>query len=174
MLRQLDRAIITTTSALVVLLLVLMTGSILTGVFARYVLNDSLTWTEEIARYAMVWMSFLGGGLVFRHGGHIAIDMLTQKIPAGFARKSVLALSQLVILAFLGVLLWKGLDMLSRGGYMTTPALQMPMTVPYAAIPVGAALMIYHLVSSAILSFAEDKKENLTEARKPRSPLSPD
>lgn len=156
MLRKFDRAIVNATSVILVLLLVLMTGVILAGVFARYVMNDSLTWTEEVARYAMIWLSFLGGGLVFRHGGHIAIDMLTQKIPAGFARNAVLGLSQLVILVFLGVLLWKGIETLGNSSYMTTAALQLPMTVPYAAIPVGAALMIYHLLVTSILSFVNE------------------
>jgi TRAP-type C4-dicarboxylate transport system permease small subunit len=174
MLRQFDRGIVTATSIILVLLLVLMTGVILAGVFARYVMNDSLTWSEEVARYAMVWLSFLGGGLVFRHGGHIAIDMLTQKIPPGFARHAVLALSQLVILAFLGVLLWKGIEMLGNSGYMTTPALQLPMTVPYAAIPVGAALMIYHLVASSILAFVDGPRESLDIAPESRLTLSAD
>lgn len=155
MLRKFDRIVVKATSIIVVLLLVLMTGVILAGVFARYVMNDSLTWTEEVARYAMIWLSFLGGGLVFRHGGHIAIDMLTQKIPPGFARNAVLGLSQSVILVFLGVLLWKGLETLGNSSEMTTAALQLPMTVPYAAIPVGAALMVYHLLVTALLSFVD-------------------
>lgn len=160
MLRKFDGAIVKATSVILVWLLVLMTGVILAGVFARYVMNDSLTWTEEVARYAMIWLSFLGGGLVFRHGGHIAIDMLTQKIPPGFARNAVLGLSQLVILVFLGVLLWKGLETLGNSSNMTTAALELPMTVPYAAIPVGAALMIYHLIVTTVLSIVDGPDAN--------------
>lgn len=153
MLRKLDRAIVIVTSVFLVVLLLLMTGATLSGVLARYVLNDALTWSEEVARYSMVWLSFLGGGLVFRHGGHIAIDMFIRKIPEGLWRHIVFGISQLIILAFLAVLLWKGLDMLERSSQMTTPALQMPMMLPYAAIPVGAALMIYHLIAVAITSY---------------------
>ncbi|MBV6272100.1 TRAP transporter small permease [Alcaligenaceae bacterium CGII-47] len=158
MLRKLDRAIVLVTSGSLVFLLLLMTGATISGVVARYVLNDALTWSEEVARYSMVWLSFLGGGLVFRHGGHIAIDMFIRKIPEGFWRHIVFGISQLIILAFLAVLLWKGLDMVERGRQMTTPALQIPMMLPYAAIPVGAALMIYHLVVVTITSYcnAED------------------
>lgn len=153
MLRKFDRAMLKATSVLLVFLLVLMCVVILAGVFARYVMNDSLSWTEEVARYAMIWMSFLGGGLVFRHGGHIAIDTLTKKIPLGLARNTVLGLSQFVILVFLGVLFWQGFKTLGNSLNMTTAALELPMTVPYAAIPVGAALMIYHLVVITVLSF---------------------
>lgn len=155
MLLALDRGIIFLTSILVVLLMVVMTGAIVAGVFCRYVLNDALTWSEEVARYAMVWLSFLGGGLVFRHGGHVAIDLLVTKIPNGFLRKAVIVLAQLTIIAFLGVLVWQGQNLLARGQYMTTPALRMPMSVPYAAIPVGAALMIYQLIAAAVVPRVE-------------------
>lgn len=160
MLRKFDRAIVVATSVCLVVLLLIMTGATLSGVLARYVLNDALTWSEEVARYSMVWLSFLGGGLVFRHGGHIAIDMFIRAIPEGLWRHLVFCISQLVILAFLAVLMWKGLDMLGRSSQMTTPALQMPMTLPYAAIPVGAALMIYHLIVVAIKSYC--RVENST------------
>ncbi|MFA7579980.1 TRAP transporter small permease [Castellaniella sp.] len=153
MLRKFDQLIVVASSALLVLLLLLMTGATLSGVFARYLLNDAPAWSEEVARYSMVWLSFLGGGLVFRHGGHIAIDMLIRKIPGRFWQNVVFGFSQLVIFAFLAVLLWKGWDMYVRGGRMTTPALQLPMALPYAAVPVGAALMIYHLMVVSFLSY---------------------
>lgn len=158
MIRMLDRAIVFATGALMVILMLTMTGATLAGVFARYVINDALTWSEEVARYSMVWLSFLGGGLVFRHGGHVAIDLLVDRIPAGFARYAVLALAQLAALAFLSVLVWYGLGLMQRGSFMTTPALRIPMSVPYAAIPIGSALMIYHLVAANIVTHLGSEK----------------
>ncbi|WP_397475994.1 TRAP transporter small permease [Pusillimonas sp.] len=153
MFRYFDRAIIGASSVLLVVLLLVMTVATLAGVFARYFMNDALTWSEEVARYSMVWLSFIGGGLVFRHGGHIAIDVLVRKLPAGMLRHVVFGLTQLIILCFLAVVFWKGLETLGQGAYMTTPALQMSMAIPYASIPVGAALMIYHLMAAAIQSY---------------------
>src|SRR5690606_28631425 len=112
MLRYVDRAVVAASSVLVVILLLVMTGSTLAGVFARYFLNEALTWSEEVARYSMVWLSFVGGGLVFRHGGHIAIDVLVRKLPEGALRHVVFGVSQLVILLFLAVVFWKGIEML--------------------------------------------------------------
>ncbi|TFL11343.1 TRAP transporter small permease [Pusillimonas caeni] len=153
MVRYFDRAVVGATSVVVVVLLLIMTGSTLAGVFARYFMNEALAWSEEVARYSMVWLSFMGGGLVFRHGGHIAIDILVRKLPEGMLRHLVFGISQLIILSFLVVLLWKGIEMLEQSVYMTTPALQMSMAVPYASIPAGAALMIYHLTAAAIQSY---------------------
>lgn len=144
MLRSIDRGVVLVTSGIVVMLMVAMTGAILAGVFARYVMNDALAWSEEVARYALVWLSFLGGGLVFRHGGHVSIDFLVNKL-AGPPRWLVVGCATLASATFLAVLAWQGYTLMERGAYQTSPALRLPMTVPYAAIPVGAGLMLYHM-----------------------------
>jgi|TARA_A100001391_G_scaffold205463_1_gene207318 TRAP-type C4-dicarboxylate transport system permease small subunit len=159
MLRTIDRAIISVTGVLVVVLLLIMTGATLAGVFARYFLNDALTWSEEVARFSMIWLSFLGGGLVFRRGGHVAIDMLVRRLSSDAVRIAVFTLSQLVIMAFLGTLLWYGVDMVQQATYMTTPALQISMMFPYAAIPVGAVLMMYQLVVVSVKTYRGEHAE---------------
>src|SRR5690606_8277674 len=85
--------------------------------------------------------------------GHIAIDVLVRKLPDGILRHVVFGFSQLVILCFLAVVLWKGVEMVEQSAFMTTAALQISMVIPYASIPVGAALMIYHLMAAAIQSY---------------------
>lgn len=155
MLRKFDAAVVFLTALLVGVLMLVMCGATLAGVFARYLLNDALSWSEEVARYSMVWMSFLGGGLVFRYSGHIAIDTLVARIPAGVVRQLVVGFAHLVVIAFLAVLAWYGYSLMMRGSYMTTAALRLPMSVPYAAIPVGAVMMIYHMVASNLQSLGK-------------------
>ena len=54
--------------------------------FTRYVLNDSLAWTEEIARYGLMWLTFIGGAMVTRTNTHIAVELLSNLMPPGPAR----------------------------------------------------------------------------------------
>src|ERR1700751_4601905 len=70
--------------------------------FTRYVLNDSLSWTEEIARYGLMWVVFIGVAMVTRRNTHIAVELLSNVMKPGPLRASLLAFVDFVKLAFLG------------------------------------------------------------------------
>ncbi|MGB7940248.1 MAG: TRAP transporter small permease, partial [Pseudolabrys sp.] len=72
--------------------------------FTRYVLNDSLSWTEEIARYGLMWVVFIGGAMVTRRNTHIAVELLSNVMKPGPLRAALLALVDFIKLAFLGLL----------------------------------------------------------------------
>ena len=59
--------------------------------FTRYVLNDSLAWTEEIARYGLMWIMFIGGAMVTRRNTHIAVELLSNVMKPGPLRAALLA-----------------------------------------------------------------------------------
>ena len=141
---RIDRAIIWLTAIAVVALMLTMVGSILLGVFFRYVVNAALPWPEELARFAMIWLTMLGAGLVVRYGGHIAVTFLANRL-RGFPSRVVGWFGRAVVVLFLSLLLWFGVDMTDRAGRQRSAALEWSMSVPNLAIPIGAALMIYHL-----------------------------
>ena len=78
--------------------------------FTRYVLNDSLSWTEEIARYGLMWIVFIGGAMVTRRNTHIAVELLSNVMKPGPVRATLLAFVDFVKLAFLGLLAFVFLD----------------------------------------------------------------
>jgi TRAP-type C4-dicarboxylate transport system permease small subunit len=145
MLLILDAWVYRATAAGVMVLMATMTGVIGLQVFCRYVLNASLVWPEELARYAMVWITCLASGLAVRHAAHAGVDSVIRRVPAA-ARRATLLGGHLLILAFLGVVLVAGVGMVGRVAGQTSAALELPMAIPYAAIPVGAALMLYEYV----------------------------
>ena len=61
-------------------------GIVFLQFFTRYILNDSLAWTEEIARYGLMWVTFIGAAMVTRRNSHIAVVLLTELLPPGPAR----------------------------------------------------------------------------------------
>src|SRR6266581_1490791 len=72
--------------------------------FTRYVLNDSLAWTEEIARYGLMWVVFIGGAMVTRRNSHIAVELLSNVMKPGPLRTWLLAFVDFVKLGFIGLL----------------------------------------------------------------------
>ena len=84
--------------------------------FTRYVLNDSLAWTEEIARYGLMWVVFIGGAMVTRRNTHIAVELLSNVMKPGPLRAALLAFVDFVKLAFLGLLAFVSWTITERMG----------------------------------------------------------
>ena len=151
--KSVDGAIVTLTSWIVVYLTFQMTVVVILGVFMRYVMNDAYAWVEEVARYSMIWLSWLGGGLAIRRGAHIAVEFGIDALAAD-VRRAVLFAGRLAIFGFLGVCIWFGADLTDRVSMQSTIALGISMQIPYASIPIGAALMAYHLLVVMIFPWA--------------------
>jgi TRAP-type transport system small permease protein len=127
------------------LLLAAMSVIVFVNVVSRYVTGYSIPWSEEVARHMMIWLTFLGCGLVLRSGGHIAIDNLQDAVTSrtGLWLRGFIAL---LIAAFFLVLLIVGSLYVLRTMNQLTAATQISFGYIYAAMPVGAALTIVHLL----------------------------
>ncbi|MGI3169389.1 TRAP transporter small permease [Pseudooceanicola sp. C21-150M6] len=111
----------------------------------RYLTSHSLPWADEAARYLMIWLTFTGAGLVLRAGGHVAITNLQDALP-GRAQKLLRAALVLILLIFFAFMVQVGWQYAQRMQYQVTPALRLPFLYVYAAMPVGFALLILHLL----------------------------
>jgi TRAP-type C4-dicarboxylate transport system permease small subunit len=120
---------------------------VLIQVVFRYVLDLPLFWTEESARYCLVWASLLGAGVALKRGEHIAVTYIVEHLPAGFHRP-VLVFSRSGIGVILAVILWGGIRLMFVTHFQLSPALRIPMSIPYLAVPVGASIMLIHLLAS--------------------------
>jgi TRAP-type transport system small permease protein len=133
------------------ILLVEMVFSVFVGVVWRYVLNNPLIWTEELARIASTWFIFLGGAICFKRSAHISIDVLVRMVPPPVQRGIKLVASGLVMLV-LAVIIVQGIQYTSRSFVLVTTALQIPMGYWNAAVPAGSALMLIRLVQAVVAS----------------------
>ncbi len=119
---------------------------ILCQVFFRYVLGSSISWSEEAARYLMIWMGSLGSVVALRQGRHIGVRALVERLPDRTYDRYIVPLVQTVMVVFLSYLFWQGLLLAQFNLDQLSPALEIPMLIPYGAIPVGAAMMILDIV----------------------------
>ncbi|HEU5176787.1 MAG TPA: TRAP transporter small permease [Burkholderiales bacterium] len=128
-----------------ILLLAAMALLVFANVISRYLLNFSWIWIEELTRYMMVWVGFLGSGLVLRLGAHIAVDVLQEALP----RRAAQALRALIVLALgatFAAMTWLGVRYAHFAWEQETPAMNWSTGAIYLAIPIGSALMLVHLL----------------------------
>lgn len=122
------------------------------GIFGRYVVPLPVTWTEELARYLMIWVALLAISCGVARREHIAVTMLFQFLPAG--ARSVLGIAfDALAFAFFGFLFYFGLGMTADGASQYATIFGMTMVLPYAAVPVSAALACIQLALSAVRDF---------------------
>lgn len=112
-------------------------------VIFRYALLLPLFWTEEFARYCLVWSSLLGAGVALKRGEHIAVSFFSDRLPKGIQMGTALCV-QIFIAALLGVIFWGGVDLVILTRHQLSPAMRIPMSWPYMAIPVGSLIMLLH------------------------------
>lgn len=121
-----------------------MAGILGWNVAGRYLTGNSLTWADEVARYSMIWLTFLGCGLALRHGAHAAITNAQDALPAR-GQLVLRGVILLILFGFFAFMVWVGIDYMNRTSIQRSAALQVPMKWIYAAMPVGFLLMILHL-----------------------------
>lgn len=130
-------------------LMAAITGLVALQVATRYVFRHPLDWPEEGARYLFVWVALLGAAIGVDRGLHFSLDVVTARLPAGAARR-LAAVIDLLCAGFAGLLAWHGAWLAWRVREQPSAALEIPMTWPYAAVPVAAALMTASFLRSAV------------------------
>jgi TRAP-type C4-dicarboxylate transport system permease small subunit len=133
------------------ILLAVMTVAVFTQVMVRFVLtavgvNLSAAWTEEVARYVLIWIVFLGAAIGCRKRQLISLEFVVRALPS-LPGQGLVHLGLLVCLGFFGLLISVGLAFMELGAVETSPVMQIPKAWVYAAMPAGAALMIVNTVA---------------------------
>ena len=130
---------------LVIALMGVMAVLVFANVVSRYSFNHSIIWVEELTRYMMVWVGFIGSGLVLRFGAHVAVDVFQDLLPARAAQ--ALRASIVVILAVtFAAMTWLGFRYVAFAWDQETPVLNWNFGIVYLAIPIGSLLMLAHLL----------------------------
>jgi len=138
------------------ILLVAMTVLTFYQVVLRYAFNKAPSWSEELVRfYCMV--KFLAAAVGIREGSHLGIDALTHILP-GSVNKVLQIISFVLISAFGGVLIYAGIPVVAMTHTQPSPALGIPMSYIYIALPLMGILLIYYSVIE-IIKLVRSKEE---------------
>jgi len=110
--------------------------------FTRYVLNDSLSWTEEIARYGLMSLAFIGGAVVTRKKAHIAVELVSNLMGPGPMRSTLLALVDFITLGFIGLLAYFSVTIIERMHSQRMTVFDLPMSWVYGLVGLGCFMML--------------------------------
>ena len=139
-----DRLFLRANRLALIVLLAAMATMVFANVALRYLTDRSLLWVEEASRYTMIWLTFLGAGLVLRYGGHIGIEALHERFPR---HAPVLrALVAVLMLGFFAFMAWIGTRYAMLTWGQTTAVMEIPIGAVYLAMPIGFGLLAVHLL----------------------------
>ncbi|SHF44868.1 TRAP-type C4-dicarboxylate transport system, small permease component [Desulfacinum infernum DSM 9756] len=132
-----------------------MTAVVFVAVIFRYVFNAPLEWSEELSTFMMVWFAMLGAAMGIRRGRHVGVSYVVEKL--GFLNRHsrwIQMLNNLMMSAFLVLLLRQGYALALFAHAQRSPALMIPMSWPYFGLLVGSAACICQLAVQIALAAA--------------------
>ncbi|MDH3379195.1 MAG: TRAP transporter small permease [Gammaproteobacteria bacterium] len=135
-----------------VVLLGLLVLDVWLGVLARYALPFQLTFTEELARYLMIWMALLAVSSGISHREHIGVLLVFERFPPS-VRKWLAVTFDLIALGFFAIILVYGLGMVDRGFSRFTMIEGIPKAYPFMGVPLAALVACVQLLLVAIHDF---------------------
>jgi len=146
-----------------VLLLALLVLDVWLGVLVRYVIPLPLTFTEELARYLMIWMALLAVSSGIAHREHIGVEFLFSRLP-GPVRRWLAVSFDVIALVFFGALFVYGLGFTIRGFSRVTMIYSIPKGYPFAGVPLAAGLACIQLVLVGLHDFYAERAPASTGA----------
>jgi TRAP-type transport system small permease protein len=123
-----------------VLLFWALAGVVFTQFFTRYFLNDSASWTEEIARYLLIGVVFVGASIGVAKNNHIQVDLLYRYLPRPVGRAMAIAVDAIRI-AFFASMTWFTVLMMQKMGNYQMTIIDLPMNIVYGVVLFGFAAM---------------------------------
>jgi TRAP-type C4-dicarboxylate transport system permease small subunit len=124
-------------------------------VFFRYALNSSLFWSEELARFMLVWLTFLGASAAYRRGVHPGVDVLYRRMPPWLKRTSAV-LIHLVSIGLFCVMIVYGYQFAHFVRFQISPALYLPKWIVFSIIPVSGGILTLHGLAFLLAELTEE------------------
>lgn len=128
-------------------------------VLNRLIFHFPIHWSEELARYLMIYVVFFGASLAMRHNKLISIEVLPQLLTEN-KRRALIIVVMLLSIVFFFLMFSLGIQMLDRVKAQTSAIMGISMAIPYASIPIGAFLLILNTMAVICDEWTSRRKED--------------
>jgi TRAP-type C4-dicarboxylate transport system permease small subunit len=135
---------------------------VFTQFFSRYVLNDSIAWTEEIARYLLMVTAFVGAALAARKGTHIALELVLNMLPRNVRRWARLVLG-LITVGFFAIAAWLCWSIADAMMYQPVVVIDFPLGWVYWGVLAGMVMTTFRLAQASWIRFREGEPEHAAD-----------
>lgn len=135
-----------------------MVVSIVIQVFARFVLQSPTVWSEELARFLMVALTMFGSAAVIGREGHIAVTVLTDRLSKPL-QEIVFFIRDILLIGMAGCLTYYGVGLALIAKRQLSTGMEIPMYLPYSAIPIGSAFLAVMLLLNRIVTKTEESQD---------------
>lgn len=145
---------------MLVFLMATMVLNVLWQVASRYVVKSPSSFTDELARFLLIWVGLLGASYVTGKKMHLAIDILPSKLEGVKARNLSIFINILVALFAFFAMVWGGINLvyITLTLNQTSAALNLPLAYVYSVIPLSGLLIIYYSIAN-LTEKQEDPEE---------------
>ena len=145
---------------ILVFIMAAMTINVLWQVFTRFILQDPSSFTEELARYMLIWIGILGASYVAGQKMHLAIDLLSTKLNAKNKLILDIVIELFIFLFSLFVMVIGGIRLvnITLTSNQISAALQVPLGYVYTVVPISGLLMMFYSLSFIIEDLLAEKK----------------
>lgn len=159
-LQQVSNAINKLVSYLGMMIFVVLIIACVAQVFFRFILNNSLSWSEELARFSFIWMHMLGASLLIEGSGHATVTAVLDLLH-GAVRKIADIVIELIIFFNGTVMLWAGLKLAYSSRNNLSTALSVPMWCINSSVAAGGLLLMFQAFEAiAVILTAAERKED--------------
>ncbi len=145
---------------MVLITFIILIVSCITQVFTRYILNNSLSWTEELARYSFMYVNMLGAAICINKKSHARVTAIVDFVGPNI-KKALDVFSDLVTLFISYVMIRYGISCTIRVFAQHSPAMRICMSFVYACIPIAGVFFAYESLFSLYRSIrSQIRKES--------------
>ena len=143
-----------------IVLMFSMTTVMALAVLFRYFLNSPLSWAGEAAVFLLVWISFIGGSLGLKYKAQASVTILLDAIPSVW-RKALLITGNTLIILFLVIVLYYSYQWVLSSSVLAQKSnnLQLPMWIPFSAVPIGLSCAFIHILANVEELFRREESE---------------
>ncbi|MGM0901263.1 MAG: TRAP transporter small permease [Bacillota bacterium] len=131
---------------LLMLLVALMVISCVWQVLSRYIFGQASAQTEELMRYAIIWVSVIGGAYVYGEKGHLAITYFSDKLNQALAKAVSILIDASISIFSAIVLIYGGYKIVTATMIQISPGMGLPMGYMYMALPIAGFMFILYSI----------------------------